>query len=379
MRETMPLYKSIVEDIKSKINSGELQEGDAIPTQIELAKLYETSEITSRRALSELVNEGLVVRIRGKGTFIQRKEAPPHGEERSEQVKLDRILLVHPPASPHLFNHPFFSDFISGIHETCEEQGIEFELFECGASDELAFDETTGAIVLPGAQESHGGKILIPQLKAWREAGLRMVLAHYYFPQLQIPYVIVDNLTGGYLATEHLLSLGHRRIGIILTGRSMIDINQEFMLRLQGYKLALSQHGIPFDDALVAVMEADEELEEMGYAGAKQLLALEDRPTAIFATSDYKAFGAARAGKDTGLSIPGELSIVGYDDVIQSRYASPALTTVNQNTGRMGRRAVELLLKPWGEKEIEEHFVKEEIVPKLLVRKSTAAVGNTQG
>ncbi|MBP3962494.1 GntR family transcriptional regulator [Paenibacillus lignilyticus] len=370
MRETMPLYKFIVEDIKEKIGSGQLKDGDAIPTQIELAKLYETSEITSRRALSELVNEGLVVRIRGKGTFIQLRD--PHNTDPSEggKIALEQIVLIHPSASPHLFNHPFYANFISGIHAACEEHDIRFQLLDVSESDGIESNPLVGAIVLPGAPGAQN--IMISQLKAWKEAGLRMVLAHFYFPQLQIPYVIVDNLTGGYLATEHLISLGHKRIGIIVTGHSLMDINQEFSLRLQGYKLALSQHGIAFDESLVSVMEANEELEEMGYEGAKQLLALENKPTAIFATSDYKAFGAIRAGKELGLRIPDELSIVGYDDVIQSRYTSPALTTVNQNTERMGKRAVELLLKPWSEKAIEESFVKEEIVPKLLVRSSTA-------
>ncbi|WP_256256443.1 substrate-binding domain-containing protein [Paenibacillus sp. BC26] len=370
MRETMPLYKFIVEDIKEKIGSGQLKDGDAIPTQIELAKLYETSEITSRRALSELVNEGLVVRIRGKGTFIQLRD--PHNTDPSEggKIALEQIVLIHPSASPHLFNHPFYANFISGIHAACEEHDIRFQLLDVSESDGIESNPLVGAIVLPGAPGAQN--IMISQLKAWKEADLRMVLAHFYFPQLQIPYVIVDNLTGGYLATEHLIALGHKRIGIIVTGHSLMDINQEFSLRLQGYKLALSQHGIAFDESLVSVMEANEELEEMGYEGAKQLLALENKPTAIFATSDYKAFGAIRAGKELGLRIPDELSIVGYDDVIQSRYTSPALTTVNQNTERMGKRAVELLLKPWSEKAIEESFVKEEIVPKLLVRSSTA-------
>ncbi|SDX70328.1 DNA-binding transcriptional regulator, LacI/PurR family [Paenibacillus sp. CF384] len=369
MRETMPLYKFIVEDIKAKIGSGQLKDGDSIPTQIELAKLYETSEITSRRALSELVNEGLVVRIRGKGTFIQLRDLQHAESPESGKIALEQIVLIHPSASPHLFNHPFYANFISGIHAACEEHGIRFQLLDVSESDGIESNPLVGAIVLPGAPGAQN--ILIPQLKAWKEANLRMVLAHFYFPQLQIPYVIVDNLTGGYLATEHLISLGHKRIGIIVTGHSLMDINQEFSLRLQGYKLALSQHGIAFDESLVSVMEANEELEEMGYEGAKQLLALENKPSAIFATSDYKAFGAIRAGKELGLRIPDELSIVGYDDVIQSRYTSPALTTVNQNTERMGKRAVELLLKPWSEKAIEESFVKEEIVPKLLVRSST--------
>lgn len=379
MRESKPMYQFIVDDIKEKITAGLLKDGDAIPTQIELAKEYDTSEITSRRALTELVNDGVVVRIRGKGTFIQLRNDSSFGKEAAtaSQPALERIVLIHPnAASPHLFNHPFYSNLINGIHTTCEESGIAFQLMDASEGQTIEAKPEVGAIVLPGAPGAES--ISIDQLRSWKEAGLRMVLAHFFFPQLNIPYVIVDNLTGGYLATEHLISLGHRRIGIIVTGNSLIDINQEFSLRLQGYKLALTQHGIPFDESLVSVMAGNEELEEMGYEGAKQLLALPDQPTAIFATSDYKAFGAIRAGKELALAIPGQLSIVGYDNVVQSRYTSPALTTVNQNTERMGRRAVELLLRPWSEKEMQEHFVKEEIVPKLLVRNSTTTVGITE-
>ncbi|WP_308638309.1 GntR family transcriptional regulator [Paenibacillus silvisoli] len=375
-RESMPLYRFIVEDLKAKISSGHLKDGDAIPNQIELAKLYETSEITSRRALSELVNEGFVVRVRGKGSFVQLRD--PSSFDGAEQTGLKQVVLIHPTASAHVFNQPFYASLISGIHAACEEHGIGFQLLD--ASDSQAIEENRnrriGTIVLP-SPENASAELNVPaaRLQAWKEAGLPVVLALPYAPQLQLPCVTVDELTQGYLATEHLLSLGHERIGILLTGQSHLNIKQSFSLRLQGYKLALSRHGIPFDESLVSVMTAgDEPEEELGFRGAKQLLTLEtNKPTAIFAANDYIAFGAIRAGKELGLRMPDELSIVGCDDVIQSRYTSPALTTINPNTELVGKRSVERLIQASDEERLQQLSVKEEIAPKLILRGSTAA------
>ncbi len=97
------------------------------------------------------------------------------------------------------------------------------------------------------------------------------------------------------MATQHLLSLGHERIGIILTGKSLLDINQEFSLRLEGYKSALSQHQVAFNPSYVYVADGEKEREDMGYDGMNHFLSLPERPTAVFATSDFKALGCYRA------------------------------------------------------------------------------------
>ena len=194
-----------------------------------------------------------------------------------------------------------------------------------------------------------------------------MILVHFYFPQLQIPYVVVDNTSGGYLATEHLLSLGHRRIGIIVTGHSRYEMNQEFSFRLQGYQLAHSQHDLRVDEQLVSVMNAQEEYVESGYLGARQLLALPDPPTAIFATSDYKALGVMRAAMELGLRIPEDLAIVGYDNVVYGQYCNPTLTTIDQNTTEVGDAAARMLLS----ETVGPQQAKAEILPQLIVRESS--------
>ncbi|HZG88174.1 GntR family transcriptional regulator [Paenibacillus sp.] len=358
-----PMYQTIVDDLKQKIAAGAFPLHEPLPTQVEFARIYNTSEITTRRALTELANEGYIYRVRGRGTFIRLE---PDGKPKEKPVALERIYLAHSSISLQTFNHRFYSDLLVGIQEVCDENMVKFHLWDVGSAASLPEkDDRTGYIVLPNAGMN-------PDiLRRWKTEERKLVTVHFFYPQLQIPYVIVDNLTGGFLATQHLLSLGHRRIGIVLTGKSALEMNQEFTLRLQGYRLALSQYDVEFDPNLVAVIEAEEEHAEMGYAGAHKLMSLDPPPTALFVTSDFKAAGALQALKDRGMRIPEDVSVVGYDDTLTSPFFEPALTTVNQNTTAVGRRAAEMLLFEWRQAESGK-LLKDEIVPKLVVRDSTS-------
>lgn len=369
--KTSSLYQQIYKDIKTKILSGELRPNDPIATQIELAKQYNVSEVTSKRALKELAEEGLVDRFRRKGTFVKDRSEKLPDKIIPASIDLKRIYLVnHPSVKMSTFSHPFFAHLIEGIEEACNEQGVEFEIWDVGPKYQLPDDDEAGFILF-----TH--EIYLETLEKWKKENRRLVNIHISFPHLQIPYIIVDNLTGGYLATQHLLSLKHRRIGIILTGDAKLELNQEFSLRLQGYKLALSQYRIESDPNLVCIITGQEELEEMGYVACSQLLDLKDPPTAIFATSDYKAFGAIRAVQDRGLRVPEDISIIGYDNFLVGQYKHPTLTTINQNTDKLGIRAVKMLLYEW-HNDPSKGILKDEIVPTLVIRNSTAEFGQNE-
>jgi LacI family transcriptional regulator len=150
--------------------------------------------------------------------------------------------------------------------------------------------------------------------------------------------VDATNWQGSYEATNYLIELGHRRIGII-TGlmdiRSAVD-------RLDGYKAALQDNGLAIDDSLIV---AGDFWQFRGYHAAKELLELSQRPTAILASNDLTAFGAMEAIRDYGLEIPNDISVIGFDDIPQARIVHPKLTTVRQPLDQMGRLAVKLLLE----------------------------------
>jgi LacI family transcriptional regulator len=151
-----------------------------------------------------------------------------------------------------------------------------------------------------------------------------------------IPSVTADNLAGATAAVEHLLSLGHRRIGFI-AGRSSL---QAASSREEGYHRALAQAGVAIDPTLVARGDFQP---ETAVPLARALLESPDRPTAIFAASDGMALKVLDVARELGLSVPGDLSIVGFDNVPESALAQPALTTVDQSMYHLGYEAARLL------------------------------------
>ncbi|HEX2913701.1 MAG TPA: LacI family DNA-binding transcriptional regulator [Chloroflexia bacterium] len=167
----------------------------------------------------------------------------------------------------------------------------------------------------------------------------------------RFPYVLVDhqgidefgpsvgttNWQGGYDATKYLIELGHRRIGFI-TGTPELGCSRK---RLEGYKDALIAHGLPVDPELIR--EGDF-YQPTGYKNTVELLQLANPPTAIFASNDSMAFGVMEAVRERGLSIPADVSIIGFDDIPQASSVHPRLTTVRQPLEQMGRVSTKMLL-----------------------------------
>lgn len=157
-------------------------------------------------------------------------------------------------------------------------------------------------------------------------------------PGNDVPSVGATNWAGGLAATEHLLELGHRRIAAI-GGRKEMLCSQA---RIDGYRAALERAGIEVDRALIRFGDFQH---EGGFRCAQELLALPEPPTAVFAGSDQQAMGVYEAARQGGLSIPGDLSVVGFDDLPMCDWLSPPLTTVRQPLEEMGRVAARTLFQ----------------------------------
>jgi LacI family transcriptional regulator len=177
------------------------------------------------------------------------------------------------------------------------------------------------------------------------------------------PVVSAAHWGGAKAATEHLLSLGHRRIGVITGPHGWLAS----LHRLDGYQAALAGAGVLADPNLTAKGNF---MYESGYEAATRLLSMTEPPTAIFAFNDEMAVGAMRAATEQGLRVPEDLSIVGFDDVEKAAIVAPALTTVRQPLAEMGRMAVSLLTRLLDGQPIEAMRV--ELATKLIVRDSTA-------
>ena len=192
------------------------------------------------------------------------------------------------------------------------------------------------------------------------------------------PFVLIDyddeapgctvvnaaNRSGARAAIAHLIELGHRRIGFI-TGTMNVGSTLE---RLAGYREAMAAAGIPVADQ--DVVQGDF-LEPRGYEAGRELLSRREPPTAIFASSDAAAFGVLRAARDLGLSVPADVSVIGFDDIPEASYMSPALTTVRQPLREMGRTAVRHLMSILAEPGQSPARI---VLPtELIVRQSTAS------
>lgn len=151
-----------------------------------------------------------------------------------------------------------------------------------------------------------------------------------------ISKVLVDNVIAGRMATQHLIELGHKNIGII-TGEAGQPNAKD---RLMGYKQALQNAGVPVNEALI---EYGDYGVESGVACTQALLKQNPRPTAIFCGSDNMAIGALKTLRDASLSVPGDISIIGFDDIWYSEYLHPPLTTVRQPLEKMGRMCMQIL------------------------------------
>ena len=166
---------------------------------------------------------------------------------------------------------------------------------------------------------------------------LPVVLLNCYTDPRQHMSVVPGEVAGGFTATAHLTAMGHTRIGFI-NGEPWMDAAID---RLKGYKQALATADIAFDPALV---RSGDWLPRRGYDACLELLALPDRPTAIFCGNDLMAMGAIEAAFERGLRVPEDLSIMGYDDQELARYTIPPLTTVLLPNYEMGQKAAELLV-----------------------------------
>ncbi len=177
------------------------------------------------------------------------------------------------------------------------------------------------------------------------------------------PSVTADNLAGATQVVEHLLGLGHRRIGFI-AGRSSLAAAWS---REEGYRTALVQAGVPVDPTLIGRGDFNP---ESAIPLARALLESPDRPTAIFAASDGMALKVLEVAKELGLGVPGDLSVVGFDNIPESALAEPALTTVDQSMYRLGYEAARMLRSlVTGEWEGPRRIL---LPTRLVVRGSTA-------
>ncbi len=276
------------------------------------------SDDTRQRVIDAVVRTGYVVNRQARGLAKGRTQV---------------VGLVVPD-----LDTSYMGEIVRGIDETLAAANYDLLLFTTHhrRQRESAFVSTlTGGL-------SDGLLLILPSdpgsyLDLIRRRGFPYVIIDHGGANEQGPSVGATNFSGAYEATSYLIGLGHHRIGFV-TGHMDRGCAAD---RLNGYKAALARHDVPFCSDLVAIGDFHQPL---GYAGGRRLLALEDPPTAIFASNDSSAFGVMEAIRDCGLLIGTHVSVVGFDDIPAASGVNPALTTVRQPLEEMGREATRMLL-----------------------------------
>ncbi len=238
-------------------------------------------------------------------------------------------------------SNPYFSGLVKGADDAAREAGYALVLFNSNEERERERGH------LQTLQALHcDGALLIAAPEGPDEEERWGWLRHFPLPivcldraaPLPVDTVEADNEAGGYEATRFLLGLGHRRIGLVTVAYEASSQRG----RTAGYARALAEAGVPrrpdYEARVPLTVEG-------GLAGSRQLLSLTDRPSALFATSNFLAIGAVAAVQARGLRCPDDVSIVGYDSYPWQDVFSPRLTTVKQPSYEIGRRATELLLR----------------------------------
>ncbi|MBC7318277.1 LacI family DNA-binding transcriptional regulator [Candidatus Bipolaricaulota bacterium] len=236
-------------------------------------------------------------------------------------------------------SNPFFAALVRGAEDCARQHG--YNVIICNTSEDLNNERTylnllskrrvDGLLLAPTGKNNE----LITHLM---DRGMFIVFIDRTPPNRQVPAVLSRNEEGAYQAASHLIMHGHKRIGIIL---GLPDVSTTWE-RLNGYRRALAEHGIEFDEQLLSygfssILE--------GQKACLSLLSQPNPPTAIFATNNLMTIGVIKALHQLGLRCPEDVSIVGFDDFEWAEVFNPPLTTVAQNPYEIGQRAADLLVE----------------------------------
>jgi DNA-binding LacI/PurR family transcriptional regulator len=361
---------TIVQQLKHQISwliiNGKLQAGDQLPNIYEMAERFGINLHTVRSAYHKLEKNGLVETRPGRGTHVLSVDL----------FQLARLADTQPTNTIGViiptWSNPFYHAVLQGVEEVVEED--QSLLFLCNTHDDpqnawrefarLSAKGVDGILVV-----SHNIDEVIFSSKPEDQS--------YEGP----PYVTVDspdthgysvNLdleSAGYQAAKHLISLGHKTIGLItfsVDAANVLPVNS-------GFFSALEEAGIPMEKDLVAKVPGFNMAD--GEAGAQKLLTLNKPPTAIFAISDTLAIGAMQAIKQAGLDIPADISVIGFNDIPLAQLVTPALTTIAAPSHELGRTAMQLLQKLIKKEEPEQ---KQITLPISLTLRQSCGYRNSQ-
>ncbi|OGV46751.1 MAG: hypothetical protein A2017_12970 [Lentisphaerae bacterium GWF2_44_16] len=343
----IPKYLQLKDILKNKIIS-DYRPGSKFMTEQELMHKYNVSCATVAHTMKDLTEEGYFVRKRGSGTFIQIPAAAPS----SDNEKLPELFI-------NINKKDKLSDPLNWFIKNEIHRGI-INNYN-GAVRILDYHET-----IAGMKEEKIRNLILLDPESELMDLLQgydnkcVIIDHNHYFKGMPNTISYEQLSGVYELMSLLIdSLGHRRIGMI-NGNTRYHSD-----RFAAYQIGLRTYDIPFEDELV--VKVDKGSENYGYDAMKKLLSLKARPTAVFVDTDIKAVGAIEAARDSGLRVPEDISVAGFDDIPGAGELEPPLTTVKVPCYDIGRAGVKMLLRL---AETNTELPQEVLHTKLIIRNS---------
>jgi DNA-binding LacI/PurR family transcriptional regulator len=325
-KSPLPFYRQIEDWFRAEIEAGRLAADDAVPDELSLAKRLGLSRMTVRRAIMTLTEDGLLYRIRGRGTFVK-------GGRKSDAPKaMATVGIISPFGQTILRQSFFYYRILQGLQEATFERGLALvhrtlnAPFDASLTSVLSNGQLDALIVL--------GLVDRAALKVLADCRLPLVLLDSAQPDSgKFDSVSHTGADSSFEATRHLLELGHRDIALLT-----FDPTPAALERSGGFERALATRQLKLAENRLLICECNG---SAAYAAVRQMLREGKPPTALFCTTDELALGALGAIKDHGWRVPQDMSIVGYGDL--GYFCQPALSTVRIGLEEMGRKAAELL------------------------------------
>lgn len=331
-RDGAPLYQQVKKVIGEQILTGQFPKGTLLPSEQELCHTFAVSTITMRRALAELSRDGLIRRMSGIGTLVT-----------SDTKKIRfALLFLGFDSAEWLQRSEIFGSLLAGIGDAAWHANADFSTIRVASDQDakpvlkmLTEEREVDGILLRSA-----GDIEESYLTLLESRHLPYVVLKRHIEGRRMNFVTLDDVEASARATSHLINLGHRRIALISGARDISSRRGMY----QGYRAALEEHGLQYDESLVHFNSTLPD-ETDGCTSMQQLLRLDSPPTAVFAAGDILAIGAMDALHRAGMRVPEDVAIIGYGDSQVARAVRPRLTTVRTPYDEIGRIATEALVQ----------------------------------
>lgn len=358
-----PLYHRVAESIREKIISGNFKYGERLPSQKELTLQYHVSLITVKRAILELVKDGLLHGQPGRGVFVGAgaHTAAPEAAARSESIG---VIITD-------LTSPFYSSVLRSVELEAAKQNcfVIFSNTDHNVPNEAQQIERLKNLPVRGfvVASRQNNRMLQPHIETLYKEAVPLVFVSYAHDK-RINYIGTDHRMGGYLAAEHLVKVGYEKIAYVTP-----DVDNPLSIaRYRGYVDGLAENGLIPDKAQVIAARNDTNLNrfESGYKIGKNIVQSKKFPEAIFAFSDLTALGLKRAFLENGIRIPQDIALVGFDDIPMASQSIVPLTTIRQPMDQIGRLAFDTLRRKI---DGDRSITRISLMPELVVRQSCGA------